>query len=158
MPEVYVQMKLNVPDDRADEIEELLSATNSDVDGEDMFEHYGRLGPGIEDRLAEAALSEPDWADEQLSPEEALVVQEIDRRDNLILIGFIVGDTDTGENLVEFLTEIFAMADIEVDDSFVYSEDEMEDLDDGDILDLEENDEDEDEDDDFVDDDEYDDR
>jgi Cft2 family RNA processing exonuclease len=145
MPEVYVQMKLNLPDDRADEIEELLSATNGEVDGADMFEHYGKLGPGIEERISEAAESDPNWVDDPLSPEETLAIQEIDRRDNMVLIEYLVSDTETGDNLVDFLSDIFSMADIEVDDSFVYSEDDMEDMDDGDILDLYGDDEDEDE-------------
>ena len=101
--------------------------------------------PGVEDAIRKSAAKKPKWVDPQLTPAEALEIQTFSRRGNTVLLQFTVGDEGTsssgwaegtGDHLIEFLSKTFAMAGVETIDSFVYSEHEIQDLEDDEELTL----------------------
>ena len=146
MSEVYVQMKLALPSDKADEFAKVLEWSDEKTSEHDVFSQYGKLGPGVEEKMRQSAGNDPDWVDSQRSPEEVLEAQGFTRKQNLVLLEFLTADEGfVGPNLVEFLSGVFSMVDVEVVDSFVYSEDEIEDWEDDESLTLEEDEDDDDE-------------
>ena len=140
MSEVYVQLMLELPGDRADEISRILRAVSTSPGppgGGDIFSHYGRLGAGVEDVMRESAAKRPKWVDPELTPAEALIIQAFSRRGNNVLIEFMVGDEGssrsgwaegTGDHLIMFVSRTLAMAGVKTIDSLVYNENELEDL------------------------------
>ena len=93
MSEVYVQLMLELPGDRADEMSRILrGAANGTPACKDIFSHYGRLGAGVEEAIRKSAAEKPNWVDPDLTPAEALEIQTFSRRGNAVLLQFTVGD------------------------------------------------------------------
>lgn len=127
MSEVYLEMDLRLPDENSSAIVQVLDRANPNLSLLNLVSEFSIFGEVAESLLKEAIRKTPDWVDEAVDIADQLQPQGFNYEGRLAKVQFIGSDLEALAGLESFLTKVFISGGVEVVNTEIYSEEDLDD-------------------------------
>lgn len=127
MSEIYLEMDLRLPENNSKQIVEVLDRANPSLNMSNLLTEFSLFGESALAILTDALQNTPGWIDESVDFAVLLQPQGFNYQGMLAKVQYIGPNEESLEGLESFLISLFNHGGIEVANSVIYSEEDLDD-------------------------------